>query len=107
MIDTYTFNRLHPGRAISVSVSKNYLNGVVVDEDFMLMTNTVPIFSLSHKEFFRASIDDIEDIHYDENSFGQLVLNHDTKRLIRVLVDAHSKSSGFDDFVEGRWQPEI
>lgn len=102
MIDTKTFNRLETRHSISVSSLDELDHEDLSDEEFMLMTDVAPIFSFLDKTFFKASVDNIKDIQYNEDCFGQLVLDEHKKKLLRVVVDAHSKSTGFDDFVEGK-----
>ena len=102
MIDTKTSHRLETRHSNSVSGLYELDHEDLTDEEFMLMTDVVPIFSFLDKRFFKASVDNIKEIQYNEDCFGKLVLDEHKKKLIRVFVDAHSKSTGFDDFVVGK-----
>lgn len=92
-----------PSDGIYVSNLDELDDDDLTEEDLMIMTDTVPIFSFAEKEFLLAEIDNIKDKKYNKASFDQLVLSPNKKELIRTVVDAHSKSGGFDDFVEGKW----
>ena len=102
MIDTKTFHRLETRHSNSVSSLYELDHEDLTDVEFMLMTDVVPIFTFLDKRFFKASVDNIKEIQYNEDCFGQLVLDEHKKKLLHVVVDAHSKSTGFDDFVEGK-----
>ena len=47
------------------------------------------------------SIDEIQDIEWNEEAFSNLVLLHDHKYLLQSLVQAHHNEIGFDDFIKG------
>ncbi|KAI5780006.1 P-loop containing nucleoside triphosphate hydrolase protein [Geopyxis carbonaria] len=106
MIDTATFNRLKPDSAINVhSIKDKLVNGELTEEQLMLCTDRIPIFSFQDKEFYITSIDKVSDIVFNEDVFGKLVLPNDHKELVRVLVETHtSNKAKFDDFVEGKGQ---
>ena len=98
MIDTATFNRREPTQAIKVRGSLKELT----EEQLMLCTNSVPVFSFQEKTYVNAMIENISQIVFNERVFDQLVLPQSQKDLVRVLVESHAKFSGFDDFVEGK-----
>ena len=55
-----------PNDAISVSELDELDDDDLTEEDIMLMTDTVPIFSFAEKEFCLAKIDNIKDKKYNE-----------------------------------------
>lgn len=55
-------------------------------------------------------VDGISDIIWDENAFHDLVLEHETKRLVESVVSAQTKqhhAPEFDDIIEGKGTRKI
>ena len=88
----------------------------MTDEEFLLASPIVYGFSLSdkiwckywiailrlsssHLSLVEFNIEHIHDIVWNEEAFAGLVLAADRQNLLRLLVDAHNKGVGFDDFV--------
>jgi AAA+ superfamily predicted ATPase len=104
MVDTATHNRINPNVAINTrkSITSELVSGELTEEHYILCTDRIPIFSFQDKRFYRANIENISAIVYNDRVFDQLVLPDSQKELVRVLVENHSKGADFDDFVEGK-----
>lgn len=79
----------------------------MTEEDLFLCSPTVLGFSFSDKLWVELSVSHISDIEWDTGAFDSLVLPEAQKRIVRALVESHSKQSskkgsGFDDFIKGK-----
>ncbi|KAI0545381.1 P-loop containing nucleoside triphosphate hydrolase protein [Xylaria curta] len=80
------------------------------DRLLMLCSPLVKAYALKTKYWGLVYVDEIADIHWDNNAFDKLVLENETKRLIKSFVSAQIKQSrclAFDDIVEGKGQGTI
>ncbi|KAI0854881.1 P-loop containing nucleoside triphosphate hydrolase protein [Xylaria cubensis] len=80
------------------------------DHHIMLCSPVVKAYGLRTKCWGNVHVDGISDIKWDENAFHNLVLEHETKRLIESFVLAQTRqkrSLEFDDIVEGKGQGMI
>ena len=107
MVDAAAFNRQIPYPLKSKSLSKELLDGALTEEHLRICTDEVPVFSLRDKFFYKAPVEEIHDIVFNTQVFGQLVIPESTKDLIRALVESHIKESNVDDFVEGLFFNEV
>ncbi|KAF8426203.1 P-loop containing nucleoside triphosphate hydrolase protein [Tirmania nivea] len=79
----------------------------MTEEDLLLCSPTVLGFSFSDKLWVELSVSHISDIEWNTGAFDSLVLPESQKRIVRALVESHSKQStkkgsGFDDFIKGK-----
>ncbi|KAI0197182.1 putative AAA family ATPase [Xylaria flabelliformis] len=84
--------------------------GGLSDRLLMLCSPVVKAYALKSKRWGEVYVDGISDIKWDENAFDSLVLEEETKRLIKSFVSAQVKQSNspeFDDIVEGKGQGMI
>ena len=89
-MDVAAFNRFEPHRAIrSESLKKKLVQGILTEQQLRICTNEVPVFSMLDKIFYKAPVDEIHDIVFNQEVFGQLVIPNSTKDLIRALVGAY------------------
>ena len=73
------------------------------EEDAMLTTATVRGYSFAEKKFLEFFIDNLTDIEWNTNCFGELVLDPAVKKTVQALVTTHSqKRETFDDIVKGK-----
>lgn len=101
-MDAAAFNRYERFREIkSRSLNKELVGGVLTEQHLRICTNEVPVFSMRDKFFYKAPVDEIHDIVFNQQAFSQLVVPETTKDLIRALIESHIKGSGMDDFIEG------
>ncbi|KAI1120582.1 P-loop containing nucleoside triphosphate hydrolase protein [Nemania abortiva] len=76
----------------------------------ILCSPLVKAYALKAKCWGLVYVDGISDIHWDNGAFDKLVLEDETKRLIKSFVSAQIKQSqfpAFDDIVEGKGQGTI
>jgi hypothetical protein len=93
------------------------------DDDLLLASTVVYGFSLADKvwrEYPRLSaranglltrcvsvefsVQNIQDVVWNEDAFANLVIPSGRKALLQSLVEAHHKELGFDDFIKGKGQ---
>lgn len=73
-------------------------------DDQKLLCNAVMWgYTLGSKKWLQFFVDELEEVHWNTDSFSKLVLPEETKELICGLVESHiTDQSHFDDFVEGK-----
>ncbi|KAI6083344.1 P-loop containing nucleoside triphosphate hydrolase protein [Hypoxylon rubiginosum] len=84
--------------------------GDLSDRLLMLCSPIVKAYGLRTKCWGEIYVDGISDIIWDENAFHDLVLEHETKRLVESVVSAQTKqhhAPEFDDIIEGKGQGVI
>ncbi|KAI1358256.1 P-loop containing nucleoside triphosphate hydrolase protein [Xylaria arbuscula] len=105
MIDPAAFQRLQPGNAIIPRIRRFLDTNHVSSAEKMILKPTLYGFSFKEKiwgEFPESSITDVE---WNESAINSLVLAHDRKEFIQVLVKARSSgntAAGFDDFIHNK-----
>lgn len=70
----------------------------------LFLVTTLVLFNCSHR-IGEVYVDGISDIRWDENAFEHLVLETETKQLVKSFVSAQigqNRPVVFDDFVEGK-----
>ena len=100
-MDAAAFNRQTSLPIITKSLNKELVNGALTEQHLCICIHEVPVFSMRDKSFYKAPVDEIHEIVFNERVFGQLVIPEATKDLIRALVESHARESDVDDFVEG------
>ena len=101
MVDAAAFNRHRSLPTKLKRLKKRRVDGGLTEQQLRICTDTVPVFSMRDKFFYKAPVDEIHDIVFNEQLFSQLVIPESTKDLIRALVENHARGSDMDDFVEG------
>ncbi|KAE8142350.1 hypothetical protein BDV38DRAFT_295137 [Aspergillus pseudotamarii] len=102
MIDTAAMKRLGSCSIRVHDLERELIDGQLTEEHLMLCTDTIPAFSFEDKRSRTVSIDDVEDIVFNQQLFHQLVLPGPTKELVRVMVKSHVNGVDFDDFTKGK-----
>ncbi|KND94606.1 ATPase family AAA domain-containing protein 3B [Tolypocladium ophioglossoides CBS 100239] len=80
----------------------------LTDEQRLMATPMVCVFSMAEKKFLDFFIDNVSDIDWDTRCFEQLVLPQSQKDLVQALVGEHTKHStdpnaaDFEDIVKGK-----
>lgn len=73
---------------------------------YVLTLSIYPPSVLLRCSFYHSSVEfsveNIQDIEWNEDAFNNLVLPHDHKYLLRSLVQAHNNEIGFNDFIKGK-----
>ena len=60
---------------------------------------------MQDKFFYKAPVEEIHDVVFNERLLSQLVIPEATKDLIQALVENYGRGSGMDDFVQGSVLP--
>lgn len=81
------------------------MNGDLTEQHLRICTNEVAAFSMRDKFFYKAPVEEIHDVVFNEKLLSQLVIPEATKDLIQALVESYSRGSCMDDFVEGSILP--
>lgn len=79
-------------------------------EETQLLTcsSRVKGYSLNDKKWLLFYVDLVEEIKFDENAFGSLVLPEDQKELILSFAESQAMGqSGFDDVISGKGRGHI
>ena len=100
-MDAAAFNRQISYPLKSKSLKKELVDGALTEQHFRICTDEIPVFSMRDKYFYKAPVEELHDIVFNKQVFGQLVIPESTKDLIRALVESHVNKSEVDDFVEG------
>ena len=79
----------------------------MTNEDLLLCSPTALGFSFADKLWVELAVAHISDIQWDTGAFDSLVLPEAQKRIVRALVESHTKihdkkGTGFDDFIKGK-----
>ncbi|KAE8413576.1 hypothetical protein BDV36DRAFT_299862 [Aspergillus pseudocaelatus] len=102
MIDTAAMKRLGSCSIRVHDIEREIIDGQLTEEHLMLCTDKIPAFSFEDKRSLTVSIDDLEDIVFNQQLFHQLVLPGPTKEMVRVMVKSHVNGVDFDDFTKGK-----
>jgi len=98
MVDPVSYSEFNPSGEYESRGSRNRVNLNIISED--MYWNTWPFmqgFSFSAKRWGQIFVNGISDIQFDTNAFDCLVLEEETKRMMKSLV-LHSEFS-FKDII--------
>ncbi len=113
VVDSKTFGRARPAHQVYLSVrriirteTEDHLK--LTENDIILCHHRMPGFALSNKRWCLFEVDSIQEIEYNSDAFGTLILPSDLKETIQSLVEVHSdKRLGFDDVIKGKGKGTI
>ncbi|KAM6493235.1 P-loop containing nucleoside triphosphate hydrolase protein [Amanita muscaria] len=74
-------------------------------EDFDTLLYASPVlygFNLTEKRWLQFNVRHVCEIKWNDNIFKHLILDQNTKTVLRGLIEAHAQDRPFDDFVEGK-----
>ncbi|KAL4945912.1 hypothetical protein BDV06DRAFT_235834 [Aspergillus oleicola] len=107
MIDARTYQHVHPTK--NGSVAYEYLSKdahqaeLPPDENFqLLLPATMPGYGFHDKKWISLSVENIQEIEWNVDTFKHLVLKSTKKELIRALVEKHTATSEASDVIEGK-----
>ncbi|CAG8416467.1 unnamed protein product [Penicillium salamii] len=107
MIDSKTFQHVH-STAIEantrVYLSKDAHSAECPpDQQFqILLPATIPGFGFHDKKWISLSVENIQEITWNEEAFKHLVLKSTKKELIKALVAKHTAAGDSNDVIEGK-----
>ena len=76
----------------------------LTDNEYLLASPVVLGFSFSEKQWLEFSVDDVADIKWNDKAWDSLVLETETKRLIKALVESrkYNPATTIDDVIQGK-----
>lgn len=76
----------------------------LTDDEYLVASPVVLGFSFSEKQWLEFSIDDVSDIKWNDKAWDSLVLEAETKRLIKALVESrkYNPATTIDDVIQGK-----
>ncbi|VUC22405.1 unnamed protein product [Clonostachys rosea] len=79
-------------------------NPTFTDEEYLIASPLVLGFSFAEKQWLEFSVADIRDIQWSDQAWESLVLDPETKDLIRALVESRkfNAATKIDDVVQGK-----
>ncbi|KAF8522068.1 P-loop containing nucleoside triphosphate hydrolase protein [Trichophaea hybrida] len=112
IVDNATFKRFNPSARTSFTqlsskeikpTHEGILSQVDGEEEYLLAPATVAGFSLREKVWVEFYIDNITSVAFNDHAFEHLVLPSKQKKLVKALVEEHSKDqNSFDDVINGK-----
>jgi len=76
----------------------------LTENEYLLASPVVLGFSFSEKQWLEFSVDDVADIKWNDKAWDSLVLETETKRLIKALVESrkYNPATTIDDVIQGK-----
>lgn len=75
----------------------------LTEDDFIICDYTIPGFCFTTKRWYTLQVNLIQDIEFNSEAFGSLLLPEHQKKMIHSLVKVHtSNGTGFDDLIKGK-----
>ncbi|KAF5722067.1 AAA family ATPase [Fusarium mundagurra] len=103
MVDCNTFNRYNPNQQIHVDKDDAAFLNCEENEKLLLSAATVAGFALQEKKWLHFTVNDLEEIKYNEGALKSLVLHETQKSLLQAMVNNHVREeSHFDDVIKGK-----
>ncbi|EMD40005.1 hypothetical protein CERSUDRAFT_46125, partial [Gelatoporia subvermispora B] len=102
VIDPVAFRTFKPNCDFNYEVHKALLREDLSEDQYLICNPVLYGFSLAAKFWGGFAIDRLMDIDWSRDAFETLVLGDKQKRLIRALVQQHSRRQSFDDIIAGK-----
>ncbi|KAF4828978.1 ATPase family AAA domain-containing protein 3 [Colletotrichum tropicale] len=107
MVDYRTYSQMHPeSDAIK---DKNVGPGSMHDDDselddefYMCLPTSIPGFNMQKKEWVRLDVEFIEDVQWNEEAFEYLVIDDNTKELVKAVVMTQLRAEENTDLIRGK-----
>uniref|UniRef100_A0A0B7K9C2 AAA+ ATPase domain-containing protein n=1 Tax=Bionectria ochroleuca TaxID=29856 RepID=A0A0B7K9C2_BIOOC len=79
-------------------------NATFTDEEYLIASPLVLGFSFAEKQWLEFSVADVRDIQWNDQAWESLVLDPETKDLIRALVESRkfNAATKIDDVIQGK-----
>lgn len=73
------------------------------DEEYLIASPVVLGFSFSDKLWLEITVSDLQDVVWDSSAWESLVLQPETKRMVKSLVETHERNAkrNIDDIIQG------
>ncbi|CAI6034512.1 unnamed protein product [Clonostachys chloroleuca] len=107
MIDMETYKRMHPTQA---SQYRDDLGKENMEQDepplgdkfYMCLPVHIIGFNMQNKEWVKLEVQHLEDVRWNKKAFEYLVINKETKELIRAVVSNQLSVKSKTDLIEGK-----
>ncbi|KAH8655432.1 hypothetical protein BX600DRAFT_469621 [Xylariales sp. PMI_506] len=114
MVDTAMFSKMHPSYSVSPKPSQederfqNMPESIpaessLTEDQLLILPAIIPGYSLREKKWVTLKIEQTGEVLWNKKAFERLVLDRETKDLLRALIDVRmSSTKKFSDLVEGK-----
>ncbi|KAH8679084.1 hypothetical protein BGZ60DRAFT_468389 [Tricladium varicosporioides] len=91
------------GEAVTVEEDKKALP-VFTDEEYLIASPVVLGFAFAEKLWLEFTVSGVKDIVWNEGAYDSLVLEDNTKAIVRALVESHKyhPAESIDDVIQGK-----
>ncbi|KAJ3953502.1 hypothetical protein N0V92_010021 [Colletotrichum tropicale] len=72
------------------------------DEFYMCLPTSIPGFNMQKKEWVRLDVEFIEDVQWNEEAFEYLVIDDNTKELVKAVVMTQLRAEENTDLIRGK-----
>ncbi|KAH0423628.1 hypothetical protein CcaCcLH18_12044 [Colletotrichum camelliae] len=108
MIDFTTYRRMHPDAGPFLMVD-DLGPDVMEDENpdlddgfFLCLPPRIPGFNMQKKEWVNLFVDFIEDVKWNNEAFEHLVIDSETKELVKAVVTTQLRAEENTDLIRGK-----
>ncbi|KAL9089773.1 MAG: hypothetical protein Q9165_005567 [Trypethelium subeluteriae] len=107
MVDALTYNMLHIRKKLEFELfmhkpDSNIVDGHDDEEFVLLLPATIQGFHMQDKKWVKLPVDKLRPVGWNENAFGNLAVDDDTKELVRALVTNKIEADKGTDLVAGK-----
>ncbi|CAH0002201.1 unnamed protein product [Clonostachys byssicola] len=107
MIDMETYKRMHPSKATWYQDDLGKKNmeqdePPLGDKFYMCLPVHIIGFNMQNKEWVQLEVQHLEDVRWNKKAFEYLVINKETKELIRAVVSNQLSVKSKTDLIEGK-----
>ncbi|KAL0937480.1 AAA family ATPase [Colletotrichum truncatum] len=108
MVDYRTYQQIHPDQSSDIEVddigpeimAKD--DPLLEDDFFMCLPTTIPGFNMQKKEWVKLDVAFIEDVTWNHRAFEHLVIDDDTKELVKAVVTTKLRADENTDLILGK-----
>ncbi|CAH0045470.1 unnamed protein product [Clonostachys solani] len=107
MIDMETYKRLHPSQASDLrdDLGKENMEQdepPLGDKFYLCLPVHIVGFNMQNKEWVKLEVQHLEDVRWNKKAFEYIVINKETKELIRAVVSNQLSVQSKADLIEGK-----
>ncbi|CAH0032599.1 unnamed protein product [Clonostachys rhizophaga] len=107
MIDMETYKRLHPSQASDLrdDLGKENMEQdepPLGDQFYLCLPVHIIGFNMQNKEWVKLEVQHLEDVCWNKKAFEYIVINKETKELIRAVISNQISVQSKTDLIEGK-----
>ncbi|EQB51863.1 hypothetical protein CGLO_08551 [Colletotrichum gloeosporioides Cg-14] len=106
MVDYRTYSQMHPPEGVnedSISPDISHDSHLDLDGDFFkCLPATIPGFNMQKKEWVNLDVEFIEDVEWNDQAFEHLVIDTETKELVKAVVTTQLRAEENTDLIRGK-----